>query len=216
MSEAAPSSLRNILGEEAWFKFRSVMSTRSKQGLPVLAAKGKWPNASPPLGFIKTGDTDIKINYSEGPLVRRIFDMYIRERSAPQVAFILNGERVPAPSRGKWTQSTVQGILTNRLYIGTFSFAGVKKHIERLRLIPDEVFVEANELLNRYKRPGAKRQLMPDERRLELIARMFDKYSDFFSKVQRGEFSGRLLHEAWQDFCKVSGQADMNIEIKLC
>jgi len=65
VSEAASSSLRHILGEEAWLKFCNVMSTRSKQGLRALAAKGKWPNASPPLGYIKARDADIKVNHAE-------------------------------------------------------------------------------------------------------------------------------------------------------
>jgi hypothetical protein len=30
-----------------------------------LAAKGKWPNASPPLGYIKARDADIKVNHAE-------------------------------------------------------------------------------------------------------------------------------------------------------
>ena len=71
---------------------RELIGERARLGLYALAKEHKWPNPHPPLGYDKGKDGMLLVNESEVKLVRKIFKMYLRERSMPQVAFKLNKE----------------------------------------------------------------------------------------------------------------------------
>ena len=71
---------------------RELIGERARLGLHALAREHKWPNPHPPLGYDKNEDGTLITNSSEAKLVRKIFNMYIREKSMAQVAFLLNRE----------------------------------------------------------------------------------------------------------------------------
>ena len=57
---------------------------------------------------------------------------------------------------------------------------------------------------------------MSDERRLDISSRMFDKYSEFLKMAGGAQIRpSKPLHEAWQEFCRVSSQSERNIEFAL-
>ena len=65
------------------------------------------------------------INSTEAEIVRRVFTDFAAGRSPRSIAKALNAERLPGPSGGTWTASTIHGnrergtgILNNELYIG--------------------------------------------------------------------------------------------------
>lgn len=69
---------------------------------------------------------DREVNQEQAEIVLRIFDLYAHQNISPKkIAFMLNEEKIPSPSGGEWTQSTINGnrkrgtgILNNELYIG--------------------------------------------------------------------------------------------------
>jgi len=210
-------SMREILGEEAWRKFCQAMSDRSKRGIRARALEYKWPNASPPLGYDKTTDMTIKVNADEAKLVQRIFEMYLREKSLPQVAFNLNLEKVPKNTGGKWSTTTLREILGNEIYIGVYRYAGVQKYIPRLRIVSDEIFERVSETLRRYETLGAERPPMPDERRHAVIEKMFGRYQDFLKELEKKNLIGQRQHwlEIWREFGRASSQSEKNIVFAL-
>ncbi len=67
-------------------------------------------------------------NPEQATVVRRIFTEFASGKSSHRIALDLNLDRVPAPNGGSWDGSTIrgnktrqEGILRNRLYIGTAS-----------------------------------------------------------------------------------------------
>ena len=156
---------------------RELIGERARLGLHALAREHKWPNPHPPLGYDKNEDGTLAINLSEAKLVRRIFNMYIRERSMAQVAFLLNREGIRTKRGGKWNARAVRDIITNNLYIGDFCVAGVKEHVEKYRILSDEIFQEAQRIRRRFERKGAKRPLMPLDRKGVKIEDMIRRYN---------------------------------------
>ena len=75
------------------FNFRNLASAaelesdltgqRTKMGMYGLAKEHRWPNDHPPIGYDKAAKGTLCVNKDEARLVRRIFRLYLRERSMP-------------------------------------------------------------------------------------------------------------------------------------
>ena len=163
---------------------REIIGERARLGLYALAREHKWPNPHPPLGYDKTQDGTLTVNENEATLVRRIFELYTLEKSMPQVAFTLNMEGIQTKKGGKWIARAVRGILTNTIYVGKYRVAGVNSHVEKYRIVGDDVFKEANETMLRYKVGKAGRSSMQKDRRMTTIEHVFNRYQEFLQELE--------------------------------
>lgn len=168
---------------------RELIGERARLGLHALAREHKWPNPHPPLGYDKKEDGKLVINPAEAKLVRKIFRMYIREKSMAQVAFLLNREGISTKKGGKWTARAIRDIITNNLYIGDFCVAGVKEHIEKYRILSDKTFRKAQDIRCRFKSKGAKRTVVPLDRKTAKIEKMIKRYHQALRKFGILNFS---------------------------
>ena len=183
------------------FNFRSIASVaelekeligqRARLGLHALAKEHKWPNPHPPLGYDKGEDGKLIVNESEAKLVRKIFGMYLQQKSMPQVAFQLNKEGILTKKNKKWNARAVRDVLTNGIYIGRYKVAGVKSYVEEYRILHDSLFKRVSETRLRYKRRGAERPPMPEERRTAKIERVFSRYLELLEELKDDSFSSK-------------------------
>jgi len=151
--------------------------------LHALAREHKWPNPHPPLGYDKSGDGRLIINESEAKLVRKIFRMYLKEKSMPQVAFKLNKEGILTRKGKKWNARAVRDVLTNEIYTGKYKVAGVEDYVEGYRIVDDTLFKKVNETRLRYKNGGSKRPPMPKDRKMAKIEKIFGKYLELLKEM---------------------------------
>lgn len=161
---------------------RELIGERARLGLYALAREHKWPNPHPPLGYDKGEDGKLAINPCEAELVRRIFDMYLCEKSMAHVAFLLNSEGVRTKRGGKWTARAVRDVITNELYIGGYCVAGVKDHVEEYRIVDDGVFGEARRVRFRFRKKGAKKPPVPRTRKAAKVEKVLDRYREALRK----------------------------------
>ncbi len=157
---------------------REIIGERARLGLYGLARQGKWPNHNPPLGYVIDGDKRLVVDKAEAGLVLKIFQRYIEEKSMPQVAFELNSENINTRNGGKWTARAVRDIISNRIYIGEYSVAGIDKHVDDYRIVSDSSFEEVKKVMGRYGQ-GANRPLMPADRKLQEIETVLRDYEKF-------------------------------------
>ena len=141
---------------------RDLIKERSRMGMKALALKHKWPNKHPPLGYDKKEDGKLKINEKEIKLVREIFDMYIKLRSMPQVAFELNKKGVEPKRGNKWTTTAVKRILDNKLYIGGYEVAGIQEDVKEYKIMDEKLFKKTEDLRYRFNEKPAE---MPKDRK---------------------------------------------------
>ncbi len=146
-------------------------SKRVRMGMYGMARRHKWPNNQPPLGYDMQDNNQLEINDDEADLVRRIFQMYIREKSMPQVAFILSKQGVETRSGNEWSRQSVQKILSNELYIGEYCVAGYEDYVEEYRIIADDLFDKVTEIRYRFKN-----QQMDKERKESKSERILSEY----------------------------------------
>ncbi|WP_281377752.1 recombinase family protein [Halosimplex pelagicum] len=116
-----------------------------------LARERKWPNDRPPLGYEKNDDGTLCVDETEKELVRLIFDLYIQERSMPQVSFLLNRRGKTTKRGDSWCRQSVGKVLRNELYIGHYQIADFQATVEEYQILPDAVFDEATAIRFRFK-----------------------------------------------------------------
>lgn len=138
-------------------------SQRVKMGMYGLAQDHKWPNDFPPMGYDKASDGTLSVNEDEKNLVRRIFHTYLREKSMPQVAFLLNEEDFRTKNDEQWCRQSVKKILSNELYVGTYRIADYEDQVEEYRIISDELFESITEA--RYRFQDSKGRMDPSRKK---------------------------------------------------
>jgi site-specific DNA recombinase len=160
-----------------------LIGERARMGLHALAKKHKWPNAHPPIGYERSMDGRLRVNKEETELVRRIFLMYLKEKSMPQVAFTLNNEGVLTKKGRRWTAAAIRDILTDEIYVGIYDVAGVRDYVQEYRILDDGTFLAINETRLRYKTKGNKKPSVSEDRKSEKIEKMFGKYFELLKGI---------------------------------
>lgn len=164
---------------------RDMIRQRTQMGLNELASERKWPNDSPPLGYELDSEGKLTI-VEEKQLVVEIFDLYIEERSMPEVAMILNDRGIQTQNGGEWTARAVGDILRNRIYIGQYEVADISEHVSEYQLINSDVFEQVEEIRHRFQRDEASKPSMSDPRKEQAIQRIREMYDEFRSETSIG------------------------------
>jgi len=97
---------RTIASAAQWE--REMISERTAMGLKALAKQHKWPNKSTPLGYKRDSNGYLKIIKNEAKLVQEIFHKYIKMKSMPQLAFLLNKRGIKTKRGKKWSAAAIQ------------------------------------------------------------------------------------------------------------
>lgn len=179
------------------FNFRSIASVaeleremigeRARMGLHALARGNKWPNPHPPLGYERSSDGKLVPLEKEATTVKRIFTRYLDCKNMPQIAFELNDEGIPTKKGKKWNARAIRDVITNGIYTGKYSVAGVCNTIEDYRIIDDDLFRKANEMRGRYSEIGCERHSMDEGRRSAKINEVFDVFFKLIESVDVGK-----------------------------
>ena len=87
------------------------------------ASKGLWNGSRMPLGY--KWDSEAKfpvIDVDEAVTIRFIFDKYEEVKSTLQISRILNKNQIKTKRGGEWTSKTVNDIIRNPFYKGTYRY----------------------------------------------------------------------------------------------
>lgn len=138
-------------------------SQRVKLGMYGLAKDHKWPNDFPPMGYQKEEDNTLTPDERESKTVRQIFNLYLDERSMPQVAYVLNEQGIPTKQNGEWSRWSVKKILSNELYRGQYQLGEYEEFVEDYRIVSDKLYNSVTE--TRYRFKHEKDSIGPDRKR---------------------------------------------------
>ena len=163
---------------------REIIGERTRMGLYGLVKQHKWPNGTPPLGFDRRKNGDLHPNTSEVNLVNKVLHMYIKSKSFPHTAFLLNKEEIKTKKIKEWTARAIHGIVTNELYIGKFNAAGFSDYVREFRIVDLRVFRRATQIRTRYQKGNAKRPPMQADRKTLKIEKIFTRYAELLEPKQ--------------------------------
>ncbi len=179
--------------DEEYFEFGLFMSRREYKtinrrlirGRDSSASEGKYINSIAPYGYnrVKLPDEKgytLEIHSEEGPIVQKIFAMYIAHVGTKNIANYLNDNHIPTRHGDLWHYSTILNIVTNPVYMGkirrhwsqqikSIENGAVKRRIKRKKdlnsydlydglhpaLVSEDDFMKAQDVRNE-KKPLAK------------------------------------------------------------
>lgn len=130
---------------------RDMIKERSVMGMKARVQEGKWLNDRPPLGYKKREDGTLKIDEEERQLVEYIFDKYLEVQSMAQVAYDLNECGRTPDSINEWTARAIGDILSNELYMGVFTAAGISRFIPEYQIISHPQFRRVTKTRHRFR-----------------------------------------------------------------
>ena len=75
----------------------------------------------PPYGYLWNG-SNLSIDLKQANIIKRIFSDALSGKGAETIAKELNAQNIPSKKDGRWTSSTILGILSNEKYVGDAVF----------------------------------------------------------------------------------------------
>ena len=119
------------------------LSENIKRGIHESAQKGRAIGGTKILGYKIAPDKSFEINEKEAEAVKKIFDMFVRQKTNVEICDYLNGLGIRT-SRGKpFSKSSIPRIIKNEKYIGIYDCAGVRIEDGLPAIISKEVFAMA-------------------------------------------------------------------------
>ena len=110
---AAGRMMLQMLAVFAEFEHATIVD-RVTAGIERRAKEGRWATGKLPFGYRRNDDKDVVADEREAPVVRRVFQLYTRDRlGTTSIARLLTDEHAPAPARG-WQPAVIQWLLGER------------------------------------------------------------------------------------------------------
>ncbi|WP_331234849.1 recombinase family protein [Natronorarus salvus] len=162
---------------------RDLIQQRTKMGIEAMAAEGRWPNNSPPLGYHVGEDGRLSVDVEEKKLVKWIFTKCIEKRSMPAVVNGLQEREIGTRNGGKWRPRSISEILRNRLYIGEYSVGESEHYFEEYRLIDNDLFYTARKIRRRFVDNAQVRDEMNGNRKQKEISEIFNQYQELLRTI---------------------------------
>jgi site-specific DNA recombinase len=148
-------------------------SQRVQIGMHGMAKEHRWPNSDPPIGYELADDQTLGIDEEAAKLVRRIFRMYLKHRSMPKVAHLLNKGGKRTKEDNEWTRWTVGRVLKNEVYRGEYQLGDYQSHVEEYRIVSDELFEAVKEIRFRFKHEKGS---MEQDRKAKTATKILDRF----------------------------------------
>ena len=167
LQKAYGQLIYNIFSSLSQFEVDN-LSERVKNGKKQRVRNGLYINSYNVYGYDNYYDSYkgtrlLKINDFESEIIKGIYSSYLDGISMNNIAKELNNKNIPCKRGGRWCQSTIYQILTNKLYIGIVVYNGNDK-IDRFEnkgihtpIIDVNVFHKVQDLINSKKRYNAKK-----------------------------------------------------------
>ena len=131
------------------------LSQKIKRGLNINAEKGLAIGGMKILGY-KIEDKHYVIDENTAPIVKKIFDMYISGKTMADVIRYLNQIGAKTALGNEFNKNSIRRILTNKKYIGIYTYKGVEMSGNIPRIIDDETFKHAVSRLEKNKKAPAR------------------------------------------------------------
>jgi site-specific DNA recombinase len=120
--------------------------TLVKEKMEEKAKKGAYLGSAHPYGYDYRNNKLIT-NPVEAPIVKKIYELYIKGWSLGRIAEYLDKNKVPTKKRGKWDKKKISNILKNPLYCGLVDWNGIVKEGQHKAIIDKTTFLEAQKVL---------------------------------------------------------------------
>ena len=138
------------------------LSQNVKRGMEANAAQCLCVGGNRTLGY-KIVDKKFEIDPDTEPVIKTIFEMYIKGFSPPEILQYLKDQGVKSVYGKEFRQNSVYYILTNKRYAGYYTYKGTETPGGVPAIITEEVFNQVQELIAKKKKAPARTKAAEDK-----------------------------------------------------
>lgn len=144
--------------------FSVELGQKVQRGMEINASKFYYNGGTVPLGLkLKdipvplgvNGKTIYKkqfdIDEEKAPIIKTIFEMYVNDYKMADIIRYLNERNIKTSFNKEFNKNSIRTILTNKRYIGIYSYKGQETKDVIPRIIDDTTFQQAQEKLQKNK-----------------------------------------------------------------
>ena len=152
ISEDASGILVEGLLESMAEYYSAELSQKITRGMEINASKFLHTGGNNlSLGFKIDEEKKYQINEETAPIVRKIFEMYINGSTMAEIIRYLNAHNYKTSRNSEFNKNSIRKILLNKRYIGTYIYKGNETPNAIPRIIDEETFKKAKEIMFKNK-----------------------------------------------------------------
>ncbi len=135
--------------------YSAELSQKVKRGMEINANKCLSNGGVSPLGFKISPDKKYIIDNETSHIVKEIFEMYIKGYTMVDIGKHMNNMNYKTALGNDFSKNSIRGILSNKKYIGTYTYNG-KEHPNSIpAIIDNKTFEEAQIILSKNRKATA-------------------------------------------------------------
>ena len=120
--------------------YSAELAQKVKRGMLDNILEKKWNGSRVPFGYRKQDDGTLGIDGANGAMVKQIYDMFIQGKQIVSIIRYLNEHNYRTSANRPFTRNSLNHLLKNRIYTGTFVWCGVPYEGFAPRLIDDDTY----------------------------------------------------------------------------
>ena len=156
ISDDASGVLMEALLEGMAEYYSVELSQKIRRGMDINAEKCLCTGGNVALGFYVDSEKHFQINPSTAPVVQKIFEMYVGGKTMAEIIRYLNAQHIKTSYGNEFNKNSINRILRNKRYIGVYTYRGTEIPDGLPRIISDDLFYEAQDMMNKKKKAPAR------------------------------------------------------------
>ena len=138
------------------------LSEKVVRGMTENALKSKYNGGTRPIGYLIDSDQYFQLDPLTAPFVREAFQRYDEGATMTQIRDWLNEQSVKNTRGQKMTYNSVQHLLSNRRYIGEYTYRDIVVPDGIPAIVPQDLFDRVQEKLAKNKKAPARHKAEDD------------------------------------------------------
>ena len=132
------------------------LAQKIKRGMDINAEKCLSTGGNVALGYCVDKNKNIQINEQTAPIVVKIYEMYASGHSMAEIIRYLNDNGYKTSYGNEFNKNSLHRILTNRRYIGYYTYKGTETKDGIPRIVSDELFKKVARVMEKNRKAPAR------------------------------------------------------------
>ena len=132
------------------------LSQKIRRGMDINAQKCLCIGGSISLGYKVDAERRFAIDENAAPVVVKIYEQYASGQTVAQICEYLNRQQVKTSKGGDFNKNSLRTILTNKRYVGIYTYKGTEVPGGMPRIVSDELFKRVQDIMSKNKMAPAR------------------------------------------------------------
>lgn len=136
--------------------YSAELSQKVRRGMDINGSKCLATGGHVALGYRVDEGKHFQIDEDTAPTVVKIFELYAAGHTVAQITAHLNQLQLKTSRGGAFNKNSLRKLLTNKRYIGVYTYKGTETPGGTPRIVSDELFYKVAEMMEKNKKAPAR------------------------------------------------------------